>query len=54
MHSDGSLRNKGTSCGSPFRRSERGDPEGVPLLPFYYASKWYEDVSRSTSLVLLE
>ena len=41
-------------CGSPVRRDEKGDPQGVPLLSFYYPSRWHEDVSRSTSPVLLE
>ena len=54
MHSDGSLRYRGGGCGSPVRRSERGDPQGVPLLSFCSASRWHEDVSRSTSPILLE
>ena len=40
--------------GSPVRSFDRGDPQGVPLLSFYCASKWHKDVSRSTMLVLLE
>ena len=44
----------GTSCGSSANRFERGDPNGVPLLSFCYASKWHEDVLRSLSPVLLE
>ena len=38
----------------PQLKNLREDPLGVPLLSFYYASRWYEDVSRSMSLVLLE
>ena len=52
MNSDDSLRYRG--CSSLVRSFERGDPQGVPLLLFYCASRWHEDVSRSTSLVLLE
>ena len=44
----------GTSCDSHVRRSERGDPQGFPLLSFYCSSRWQEDVSQSTSLVLLK
>ena len=40
--------------GSPVDRVERGDPQGVPLLSFHSASKWHEDVSRSSLPVLLE
>ena len=43
----------GAGCGSPTDRSEIGDPPGVPLLPFCCASRWHEDVSRSSSPVLL-
>ena len=35
----------GDDCGSLVDRSERGDPQGVPLLLIFYASKWHEDVS---------
>ena len=41
-------------CGSPVDRAKRGDPQRVSLLSFYSASRWYEDVSRSMSPVLLE
>ena len=41
-------------CGSPVDRVERGDPQGVPLLLFRSASRWHEDVSRSSSPVLLK
>ena len=34
----------GTGCGSLVDRSERGDPQGIPLLPIYCASRWQEDV----------
>ena len=44
----------GDGCGSPIDRSERGDPQGVPLLSIYGASRWHEDVPRSSSPVLLE
>ena len=54
MHSDGSVRYRGWGCGSLIRRSERGDPQGVPLFSFCSASRWHEDVSRSTSPILLE
>ena len=33
-----------TGSRSPVDRSERGDPQGVSLLPIFYASKWHEDV----------
>ena len=45
---------QGTGCGSPIDRVERGDSQGVPLLSFRTASRWHEDVSRSSSPVLLE
>ena len=51
MHADGSLRYKGQVVVGRF---ERGDPHGVSLLSFYCASMWHEEVSRSTSPVLLE
>ena len=35
-------------------RSKKGDPPRVPLLQFYCASEWHEDVPISPSLVLLE
>ena len=38
----------------PVNRSERGDPKGVPLLMFYYASRWHENVPRSSLPVLPE
>ena len=41
-------------CGSPVGRVERGDPQGVPLLSFRSELRWHEDVSRSSSPVLLE
>ena len=44
IHTDGSLRYKGRGCGSLVDRFEIGDPQGVPLLSFFYASKWHEDV----------
>ena len=42
------------SGGSLDDRFERGDPQGVLLPSFFYASRWHEDVSRSSSPVLLE
>ena len=44
----------GIGCGFLVRSSDRGDPQGVPSLSFYCASRWHEDVSRSTLPVLLE
>ena len=41
-------------CGSLVDRVERADPQGVPLLSFRSASRWHEDVSRSSSPVLYE
>ena len=41
-------------CGSLVDRVERGDTQGVPLLSFRSASRWHEDVPRSSSPVLLE
>ena len=38
----------------PVDRYKRGDPQGVLLLPICYASRWHEEVPRSSSLVLLE
>ena len=35
-------------------RFERGDSQGVSLLSIFRASKWHEDVSGSSSSVLLE
>ena len=40
--------------GSPVDRFERGDPQGVSLLSICRASRWHEDVSGSSLLVLLE
>ena len=40
--------------GSPFDRLERGDSQGVSLLSIFRASRWHEDVSGSSSSVLLE
>ena len=40
--------------GSLDDRSERGDPQGFTLLSFCSTSGWHEDVSRSSSPVLLE
>ena len=33
-----------TGYGSPVDTSERGDPQGVPLLSICGASRWHEDV----------
>ena len=44
IHRDGILQYREWGCGSPTDRSERGDPQGVPLLSICYASKWHEDV----------
>ena len=34
----------GGACGSPIGISKRGDPQRVPLLPFYCASTWHKNV----------
>ena len=44
IHIDDSLRYRGWVAVSPIDRSERGDPQGVPLLPICYTSRWHEDV----------
>ena len=44
----------GTSSGSPVDRFERGDSQGVSLLLICCASRWHEDVSGSSSSLLLE
>ena len=54
IHSDGSLRYRGWVVVLPVDRSERGDPQGVPLLSICCASRWHEDVPGSSSPVLLE
>ena len=38
----------------PFDRLEKGDSQGVSLLSIFRASRWHEDVSGSSSSVLLE
>ena len=35
---------EGKSCGSPISISKRGDPQGVPLLLFFCASRWHKNV----------
>ena len=49
MYLDGSLQYRGHVMVPQLE-----DPKGVPLLSFYYASRWHEDVSRSTSPILLK
>ena len=44
----------GDGCSSSIGRFWRGDRQGVPLLSIFRASKWHEDVPRSSLLVLLE
>ena len=44
----------GMGCGYLEDRFERGDPHRVPLLSFFCASRWHEDVPRSSSPILLE
>ena len=34
----------GESSGSLVGRSERGDPQGIPLLSFFCAFRWHEDL----------
>ena len=53
IHADGGLRYRGR-VGSPVDRFERGDSQGVSLLSICRASRWHEDVSGSSSSVLLE
>ena len=43
-----------TSCGSLVDKFERGYSQGVPLLSFCSASRWHEDVPRSSSSILFE
>ena len=38
----------------PVDRSDIEDSQGVPLLSLCSASKWHEDVPRSSSSILLE
>ena len=45
---------QGMGCSSSVDRFEREDPQGVPLLSICRASRWHEDVARSSSSVLLE
>ena len=54
IHTNGSLWVEGIGCGPPIDGFERGDPQGVPLLPIHCASRWHEDVSCPSSPVLLE
>ena len=42
------------NSGSPVDRFERGDSQGVSLLSVCRASRWHEDVSGSSSPVLLK
>ena len=44
----------GTGSGSPVDWFERGDSKGVSLLSIFRAPRWHEDVSGSSSSVLLE
>ena len=44
IHIDDSLRYRGRVVVSTVDRSERGDPQGVPLLPICCTSRWHEDV----------
>ena len=45
IHIDDSLQYTGRVIVFPIDRSERGDPQGFPLVLIYCASRWHEDVS---------
>ena len=45
IHTDGSLLYRGRVVVPQFNGFEGGDPQGVPLLPIRWASRWHEDVS---------
>ena len=54
IHTDGSLRYRGRVVVPQLTDLRRRDPQGVPLLSFCCASRWHEDVLRSSLPVLLE
>ena len=53
VHVDGSLRYRGQVV-VPQLTDFRGDSQGVSLPSIFRASRWHEDVSGSSSPVLLE
>ena len=53
IHTDGSLQYRGWVV-VPQSTDLRGDSQGVSLLSICSASRWHEDVLRSSSPVLLE
>ena len=54
IHTYGSLQYRGRVVVPHFYRFERGDSQGVSLHSICRASRWHEDVPRSSSSVLLE
>ena len=54
IHAVGSLQYRGRVVVPQFTDLERGDSQGVSLLSIFRASRWHEDVPRSSSPVLLE